>query len=104
MNSLGAQIASGSESEAWTSVRAAGVKTVGVNDAFLVAVEMHFADPTKDSRVGVFASTNTEPVDTVLLAVDSVAQEFTSWPHADRTVAGISQSDPGVAKAKACLK
>jgi hypothetical protein len=54
--------------------------------------------------VGVFAATALTGSGGMVLAIDGPAKQFTTWPDADKTDAAISETDPSVAAAKACLR
>jgi hypothetical protein len=56
------------------------------------------------NQVGVLAATALTGSGGMVLAIDGPAKQFTTWPDADKTDAAISETDPSVAAAKACLK
>lgn len=56
-----------------------------------------------DSVRGVWATNSLDAGEGIIMSVDGFAHEFTNWPDAATTDAAITETDPGVAKAKACL-
>jgi hypothetical protein len=69
---------------------------------YVVAVK--FSATGVASQVGVFAATSLTGSGGMVLAIDGPAKQFTVWPDADKTDAAISETDPSVAAAKACLQ
>jgi hypothetical protein len=82
--------------------KAVAVKSPEFARVYFIAVE--FAAGGVESQVGVFASSELDPVGAPIMAVDAVAQQVTVWPDADKSKAAISKADPYGMAAKACLK
>jgi len=82
--------------------RAVAVKSPDFARVYFIAVE--FAAGGVENQVGVFASSELDPVGAPIMAVDSAAKQATDWPDADKSKAAISQADPYALAAKACLK
>jgi len=80
---------------------AAAVRSRDYEKAYMIAVR--FKGPGIDSETGVWSSNSLKLGGGLILAVDGLAKEFTVWPDADKTDAGMSIADDGVDEAKDCL-
>ena len=70
-------------------------------DFYFIAIE--FSATGVDNQLGVWASDSLKQGGEVIMSVDSTAKAFTVWPDADETDAEISDADPSIDAAKACL-
>lgn len=80
---------------------AAAVKSPNFQNVYFIA--MRFKVTGMDDHVGVWAANRLKPASALLMAIDSMAQEFTMWPDGDRTVRQIDTADPSVNAARDCL-
>jgi hypothetical protein len=80
---------------------AAAVKSKDFKKAFMVAGRIKA--PGVDD-IGVWASNSLKPGGGIIMSVDGFAQQFTAWPDADKTDAGIRLGDDGTYEAINCLK
>jgi hypothetical protein len=83
-----------------TFTAAAAVKSSDFKSVYMIAGR--FRAPGVD-EVGVWASNKLPIGGGLLLAVDGVAKQFTVWPDGDKSSAGVSSTDDGVAEARDCL-
>jgi hypothetical protein len=88
-------------------VSAKAVKSPDFNNVYFVAVK--FKASGVGNQVGVWAINGKlpqKPADLagLSLSVNSIAQQFTVWPDADRTQAQIAKNDRSIATAIKCLK
>lgn len=83
-----------------TAGNAAAVRSKDYKKAWMIAV--HFSGAGVDDEVGVWASNSLKPGGGILMAVDGFAKEFTVWPDADKTDAGMTIGDDGVDEAMEC--
>lgn len=81
---------------------AAAVKSPDFENVYFVA--MRFKAMDIEDQVGVWATNSLKPRGAAtIMAVDGFAQQFTTWPDADKTGAAISSADPSADAANACL-
>ena len=80
------------------AVKWAGVKS---QDFYFIAIE--FSATGVDNQIGVWASDSLKQGGEVIMSADSTAKAFTIWPDADETDAEISDADPSIDDAKACI-
>jgi hypothetical protein len=88
-------------------VSAKAVKSPDFNNVYFVAVK--FKASGVGNQVGVWAINGKlpqKPADLagLSLSVNSIAQQFTVWPDADKTQARIAKNDRSSATAIKCLK
>jgi len=88
-------------------VSAKAVKSPDFNNVYFVAVK--FKASGVGNQVGVWAINGKLPqkpgdLAGLSLSVNSIAQQFTVWPDADRTQAQIAKNDRSIATAIKCLK
>jgi len=96
-------IAGGSEdSLPITPVAGAAVKSKDYKEVYMIA--MKFSAPGGPDEVGVWASGSTTPGESLILAVDGYATNFTHWPDGGKSSYKITQADDGVAESEACLQ
>ena len=78
------------------------VKAPGFSKVYFVAA--HLRAPGLDGEdVGVWATNSLEAGGGLLMAVDGFAKQFTTWPDADKTSAGIKSTEDGVDEAMDCV-
>jgi hypothetical protein len=95
-----ADIASGEESGVgMTPVVGYAVKSPDFSNVYFLAIQ--FSAAGIDDQIGVWARNGIDSG--IIMAVDSIAQNFTVWPDADGTDAAIASNDPSVSSAKSCL-
>jgi hypothetical protein len=95
-----ADIASGEESGVgMTPVVGYAVKSPDFSNVYFLAIQ--FSATGIDEQIGVWARNGIDSG--IIMAVDSIAQNFTVWPDADGTDAAIASNDPSVSSAKSCL-
>jgi len=82
--------------------RAAAVRDPDRVQVFMVAAE--FTVPGNGRQVGVWATSSTDGRPSAILAVDGMAKQFTSWPDASKTDAGITGGERSVLDARSCLR
>lgn len=70
-------------------------------DFYFIAIE--FSATGVDNQLGVWASTSLNQGAKVIMSADSTAKAFTVWPDADETDAEITDTDPSIDAAKACI-
>jgi hypothetical protein len=88
-------------------VSAKAVRSPDFNNVYFVAVK--FKASGVGNQIGVWAINGKlpqKPADLagLTLSVNSIAQQFTVWPDADRTQAQIAKNDRSIAAAIKCLK
>ena len=83
--------------------RAYVVRSDDFEKVYMVAGDLQGAGLEGETDIGVWA-TNSPKGAGLIMAVDSVAQEFSEWPAADQTDAAIEQSAHGVDEARACAE
>ena len=95
-----ADIASGEESGVgMIPVVGYAVKSPDFSNVYFLAIQ--FSATGIDEQIGVWARNGIDSG--IIMAVDSIAQNFTVWPDADGTDAAIASNDPSVSSAKSCL-
>lgn len=96
-------IASGEESGVgMKAVRGVAVKSRDFANVYMVAME--FSATGIPNQVGVWATNSLTAGEGLIMAVDGMAKQFTVWPDADETDAGITIMDDGVEEAKVALQ
>ena len=103
------ELLSGNENDTGrlTFVSAAAVKSPDFKNVHFVAVKFKAAGV--GNQVGVWAISGKLPqragdVSGLTLSVNSIAQQFTVWPDANKTQAQIAINDRSVGAAIKCLK
>lgn len=84
-----------------TITKVAGYRSTEAPAWWLIAAR--FEAEGIDAQDGVWASTGKEPAQGLLVSVDQLAHQFTVWPFAQDTQAGLSSRGDDVDAAKACL-
>lgn len=102
-DAMAAAIATGAEDGVGRirPVAAASYRSPDFKKAFFIAVKFNAPGITE---TGVWVSNSLEPGGGVIMAADSIAQEFTVWPDASTSDAAIEVTDPAIDEAIACLK
>lgn len=96
-------IASGEESGVGMKpIRGVAVKSEDFSNVYMVAME--FSATGIEKQVGVWATNSLGAGSGIIMAVDGTAKAFTVWPDAGQTDAHITNSDDGVAEARAALQ
>lgn len=88
----------GSLREGWA------VKSGDFNSLYFIAAEIDGPGLKGNGDIGLWASNRLESGQGLILSVDSIAKEFSVWPHGDTTDSNITQSDDGAAEAKRCAR
>jgi len=83
---------------------ASAVLSEDVDDLYFIAAQI--GGPGTDDSVGVWATNRlgSEPEGAVVLAVNSLAQEFSVYPDAGSADSSITMSDDGAREATECLE
>lgn len=80
------------------------MKSKDYSKVWMIAAEIEGPGVDGDSQIATWASNGLDASTGLILSVDGFAKEFSDWPDGSKTDAGTSQSDDGVAEAKACVK
>lgn len=78
------------------------VKSADFENVYMIAADLQGPGLDGVADIGVWSSNSLDSGGGIILAVDSIAQEFSSWPAGDTTSFNVTSSAHGVAEARAC--
>jgi hypothetical protein len=80
------------------------VKSEDFNSLYFIAAEIDGSGLEGNGDIGLWASNSLESGQGLILSVNSIAKEFSVWPHGDTTDSNITQFDDGADEAKKCIE